>query len=125
MRVLDSLHSINIPGNYKEYLAQYMANISEIPYIHTVYLFGSCANEAVTKFSDIDLFITTDREITEDEEAEITAFRRPAYSLKAIPMDIIVQPDRKFNEFADIAGMVQHQIARKGININGLLFKRG
>ncbi len=125
MRELDSLNALNIPDNYKEYLGQYLANISDIPYIHTVYLFGSCANETVTGYSDIDIFITTDREITDDEEAELALYRRPNYSYKIIPMDIIIQTNNKFNEFTNTIGMLQNQIARKGINMNGLLFKRG
>jgi predicted nucleotidyltransferase len=124
MREIDSLDSLNIPDRYKEYLGQYLANISDIPYIHTVYLFGSCATETVKRYSDIDLFITTDREISDDEDWEIAVERRPEYSKKSIPMDIIIQPDSLFHRFTDNIAMVQNQVVKKGVILNGLLLKR-
>ncbi len=125
MREIDSLDALNIPDRYKEYLGEYLKNISDIPYIHTVYLFGSCAAENVRKGSDIDLFITTHREITDEEDWEIASERRPEHTMKSVPMDIIIQPDEKFHRYTDSLGMVQRQVARKGIILNGLLSKRG
>jgi predicted nucleotidyltransferase len=125
VRSIDTLDSLNIPGRYKEYLVEYLDNISDVPYIHTVYLFGSCAAENVQKGSDIDLFITTSREITDEEDWDLAVQRLPEYSAKTIQMDVIIQPDNKFQEFIDTFGILQRQVYMKGINLNGLLSKRG
>ena len=121
MRKIESLDAINIPANYKSYIIKYLRNISTTPFISRVMLFGSCARENVQKYSDIDMFITTNREITEDEEALITYGCIPDYSTETIPTDIIVQTEINFSKYVNSFGMVQKQIYKEGVDISGLL----
>ena len=121
MRNVESLDAIDIPISYKSYISKYLQNISAIPYIHRVILFGSCARENVKKYSDIDIFITTNRAITEDEEALITLHCIPDYSIGTVPTDIIVQTESDFVSHADDIGMVQRQVLREGVDLSGLL----
>jgi len=89
-----------------------------------VILFGSCARGKVRKYSDIDIFITTHREITEDEEVFLTFHCIPDYSYETVPTDIIVQTESEFANHADIVGMIQNQIAKEGVDLSGLLHQR-
>jgi predicted nucleotidyltransferase len=121
MRSVDSLDAINMPVDYKTYLAKYLHNISDVPFISRVMLFGSCARENTHKYSDIDIFITTNREITEAEETLIAYDCLPEYSMETIPTDIIVQSESDFRKYINSFGMVQKQVNREGVNISGLL----
>ena len=120
MRKIDSLDAINIPIMYRAYISKYLDNISEIPFISRVMLFGSCSKENVQKYSDIDIFITTSREITEDEEALITFYCVPEYSKDTLPTDIIVQTEDDFDKYKDGFGMVQRQVIKKGVDITAV-----
>ena len=124
MKKINSLDSIEIPQNYRNYLLEFIKNISEIPFINRVILFGSCAKKNVTKYSDIDLFITTNREITEDEEMLVSFYSIPEYDINTLPTDIIIQTENDFNNYADTFGMVQKQIVNEGIDLSGLLRQR-
>jgi predicted nucleotidyltransferase len=120
-RKVESLDAINIPADYKSYIIKYLENISTVPFISRVMLFGSCARENVQKYSDIDIFITTNRVITEDEEAFITYYCIPEYSMETVPTDIIVQTEIDFGKHTNSFGMVQKQIFKEGVDISGLL----
>jgi len=124
MKKINSLDSIEIPQNYRNYLLEFIKNISEIPFINRVILFGSCAKKNVTKYSDIDLFITTNREITEDEEMLVSFYSIPEYDINTLPTDIIIQNENDFNNYADTFGMVQKQVVNEGIDLSGLLRQR-
>ena len=124
MRKVESLETIDIPISYKSYISKYLQNISAVPYIHRVILFGSCARENVKKYSDIDIFITTNREITEDEEALITFHCIPDYSKETVPTDIIVQTESDFVSYTDDMGMVQGRVIEEGVDLSGLLLQR-
>jgi len=124
MRSVDSLEAINIPPKYKSHLNNYMRNISALPFVNRVILFGGCAREDVKKYSDIDLFITTNRSITEDEETYITYYCMPEYSKDTVPTDIIVQTEKDFNKYVGDRGMVQSQVFNEGVDISGLLRER-
>ena len=124
MRKIESLDAIDIPIAYKLYISNYLKNISAIPFIHRVMLFGSCARGKVRECSDIDLFITTRREITEDEEMLLTYHCIPDYSHETVPTDIIVQTEREFVNYAGNVGMIQRQIVKEGVDLSGLLHQR-
>ena len=121
MRTVESIEALNIPVDYQAYISKYIQNISSITFISRVMLFGSCARESVRKYSDIDIFITTNREITEDEEALITFHSIPEYSVDTLPTDIIVQTESEFCNYIESFGMVQKQVAREGVDLSGLL----
>lgn len=121
MRTIESLDTLDIPTGYKSYIFEYLQNISSFSFIDRVMLFGSCAREEVTKYSDIDIFITTNREITEEEETLITFYCIPEYSKETLPTDIIVQSEKDFVNYADRFGMVQCQVIKEGVDLSGLL----
>lgn len=123
MRTIESLYTLNIPNEYREYISKYIQNISDIPYISRIFLFGSCAKEVVSAHSDIDFFITTNREISEDEEMLITMYSLPEYSAETIPTDIIVQSENSFCNYINSIGMVQRQVNKEGVDLSGLLHK--
>ena len=121
MRSIKAIEDLNIPPKYRNYISQFLKNISDIPFISRVILFGSCAKETVKSRSDIDIFITTVNTITEDEEFLITFDRLPPYSTDSISMDIIVQPELVYNKYKDTACMIQKQINYYGVDLSGLL----
>jgi len=121
MRTVKSIDALNIPADYQAYISKYIQNISSIPFISRVMLFGSCARESVRKYSDIDIFITTSREISDDEEMLVAFLCLPEYSIDTIPIDIIVQPESDFTDHIDRVGMVQQQVNKYGVDLSGLL----
>ena len=121
MRIIQSLGALNIPMDYQAYIEKYIQNVSKIPFISKVILFGSCAREMITEHSDIDIFIITNREISEDEEMLVTFNCLPEYSIDTIPIDILVQSERAFADYMNSYGMVQQQVNKYGVDISGLL----
>ena len=59
--------------------------------------------------------------ITEDEEALITFYCIPDYSIRTVPTDIIVQTESDFVSYIDDMGMVQSQVIKEGVDLSGLL----
>ena len=122
MRVVQNINELSMPPKYKAYLSEYLRNISDIPYISRVILFGSCARGEITKYSDIDIFVTVNREITEEEEYALMAGRLPLYSPEAnVSADILVQYEKDFGKYIDTFGMVQKQVNRYGVDLSELL----
>jgi len=121
MRLIESFDELNIPAEYKEYLDEYFRNLSDVPFISRVILFGSCAREEVGEYSDIDILITTDRQVTDDDEYLIACECRPTYSVQSIPMDIIVQDEDTFARHENTFGMVQRQAMLDGVDLSGLI----
>jgi len=124
MRIIQDITDLNIPHNYQTYISEYLQNLTNITFISRVILFGSCAKEEVKERSDIDIFITATRDLTDEEETRLTYHCRPEYSEKTIPMDVIVQPENKFAKYINAFGMVQKQVNRYGVDLSGLLHKR-
>ncbi|MCL1999370.1 MAG: nucleotidyltransferase domain-containing protein [Turicibacter sp.] len=122
MRTIKSINELNIPPNYQAYLSAYLRNIKDIPYISRVILFGSCARENVRKYSDIDIFVTVNRDISLAEEFLISCDSLPEYEMDThISTDILVQTETKFDNFSDSFGMVQKQVIKDGVDLSGLL----
>ena len=121
MRFIQSFDELNIPNDYKEYLSEYLHNLSNISFISRVILFGSCAREEVREYSDIDIFITADRKVTHEDEFIITCECRPPHSMKSIPLDIIIQDEDTFAERLDSFGMIQKQVRSDGVDLSGVL----
>ena len=124
MRNIEALDDLDIPDDYRECISEYINNLSSFPFISRVILFGSCARESVERLSDIDIFVTANRDITEDEEISITAYCYPEYAVGKIPMDIIVQPENIFIKYINKLGMVQQQVNKYGVDLSGLLHQR-
>ena len=121
MRIIQSIDDLDIPPRYKSFILTYLQNISNISFISRVILFGSCAKEAVTKHSDIDIFITANREITPDDEVLLMFDSLPPYSTDDLSIDIIIQREDVFNSHKNSFGMVQKQVNKHGVDLSGLL----
>lgn len=121
MRTIQSIEELNIPPKYQSYLLKYLQNIADIPFISRVILFGSCAKESVTKYSDIDIFVTVNREISEEEEFSISCDSLPEYSEYPLSSDILVQPESTFNKYKDTTCMIQKQVNYYGVDLSGLI----
>ncbi|MCL1999366.1 MAG: nucleotidyltransferase domain-containing protein [Turicibacter sp.] len=121
MRTIKSINELNIPPDYKAYISAFLKNLSTVPFISRVILFGSCAREEVTEYSDIDIFITANREITLDDEMIIDWQCRPKYTADTLPLDVIVQTETAFRQFENAFGMVQKQVNKDGVDLSGLL----
>jgi len=116
MRTVESLSILNIPADYQSYITEYFRNRSEIPFVSRVILFGSCAREMVKRRSDIDIFITTNRDISEDEEMLLTFHCLPPFSPATIPTDTIVQSESAFESNVNQFGTVQKQVDKNGVD---------
>ncbi|MCL2362484.1 MAG: nucleotidyltransferase domain-containing protein [Defluviitaleaceae bacterium] len=121
MRTIKSFDELKIPVGYKEYLSQYLRNLSDISFINRVILYGSCAREDVGEHSDIDIFVTVDRQVTDADEYLVACECRPPHSMKSIPMDIIVQNEDAFTKHESAFGMLQKQVAKEGVDLSGFL----
>jgi len=124
MRTINAITDLKIPEKYQMHITEYLDNIATIPFISRVVLFGSCAKEAVTPHSDIDIFITANREISLDEELHVTCYCLPAYSEDGISTDVLIQSENVFNEYVNTVGMVQKQVNHFGVDLSGLIRKR-
>jgi len=121
LRTIQSFDELNIPCDYKEYLSAYLHNLSSVPFISRVILFGSCAREEISDYSDIDIFITATRKVSNEDEFLIACECRPPSSMKSIPLDIIIQDEETFAKFGDSFGMIQKQANLDGVDLNGFL----
>ena len=124
MRTIQNLEELNIPSKYRDYISKYIENIADLPFINRVILFGSCARGGVSSHSDIDIFVTVNREISEAEEFLISSDRLPDYNAAtSISTDILVQPETTFNKFINTTCMIQKQVQYYGVDLSGLISK--
>ena len=123
MRAIQSIKDLEIPTRYQTYILKYLENISDIPYVSRVILFGSCAKGTVTKYSDIDLFVTVNREISLDEEFLISSDRLPDLG-DYLSTDILVQSEDTFNRFTDTTCAIQKQVNYYGVDLSEFIPKR-
>ena len=123
MRSIKSLEEMNIPPQYRNFISAYLQNISGISYISSVILFGSCAKEAVKENSDIDIFVTVDRDISLDEEFLISYYLLPEHADDQISTDIIVQPESTFRQYMNTTCTLQKQVNHFGVDLSGLISK--
>ncbi|MCL1996666.1 MAG: nucleotidyltransferase domain-containing protein [Defluviitaleaceae bacterium] len=123
MRTITSIDELDIPQRYRDYLAEYLANIAaaDLPFISRVILFGSCAKGTTRKSSDIDIFVTTNREVTDDEDFLLGWEYLPPCSPQSVFIDVLVQPEEKFNTYIDTFGMVQKQVHKHGVDLSGFI----
>ena len=124
MRTINAITDLKIPEKYQNYIMAYLDNIADIPYISRVLLFGSCAKEAVTPRSDIDIFVTVTRKVSLEEEFLITDYRLPSDSVARVSTDILVQHEEDFNKYINTTCMVQKQVNHFGVDLSGLIPKR-
>lgn len=125
MHTINNLNELSLPLSYIEFIDIFLKNVAKIPFVQKVVLFGSCATGQIRENSDIDLFIITDREITEDEEFKISFECRPKYSAHTyIPVDMIIKPIHIYDKFKFAFGMVEKYIELEGVDLSGPLSER-
>ena len=124
MRAIHDVDELNLPIKYKKFISSYLKNIADVSYIDKVILFGSCAKEAVHKFSDIDIFVAVNRDINEDEEFFISFHSLPTQLEEYVSADIIVQLHSTFLKYINTTCMLQKQINHFGVDLSGLIHQR-
>ena len=122
MQKINTLDDLNISYKYKDFLKIFLSNVSAIKSVINVILFGSLAKGNFDSKSDIDLFIITKEEPTEEEEFYIMADCAPSYESKFyIHSDILVCSKNKYEKYKNETGMVQKYVEKEGIDLSGLL----
>ena len=122
MKKITSLDQLNIPNNYKGFLAHFLSNASKADYVSRVILFGSSARGQVHKRSDIDLFVITKNDISLDDEFYLMNDCVPSGDDEFyVPSDIIVNPINNYEKFKDVFGMLQRAVEREGVDLSELL----
>ena len=128
MRTISSIEELNIPLKHQEHILKFIDNVADVPFINIisrVILFGSCAREEVTPYSDIDIFITTTRDMDLQDEFFLMDDCLPPYVVgEYVSTDILVQPESIFNAHINSFGTVQKQVNKYGVDLSGLLRKR-
>ncbi len=121
MTTINDINQLSLPDLYKETLAFMVSKLQDFPIVKDVILFGSCARQDISKYSDIDLALVVDEPISFEEEGEIDwAIRKWESNL---PCDIIFIPEYAFSQ--EIKGeTVIRPILREGVRLSGLLHQR-
>ena len=118
MRAIFDINQLSLPKAYKEALTFMISKIQEFPVINDVILFGSCARQGVSQYSDIDLALVVSKVLSPEEEWSIdNSIRNWDVNL---PCDVIFIPEKIFEQ--EIKGeTVIRPILREGIRLSGLL----
>ena len=116
---------LGLPEKQCGFLRVFLANISTIPNVDRVILFGSCAKGTFRMESDVDLFVITKDTPTVDEEIYIMAECPPDYESKYyLHSDIIIKSRDQYDNCKYEMGMVQKYVELDGVDLTGLLQKR-
>ena len=122
MQWASNFYDLKLPEKQQGFLRVFLSNLSELPNVERVILFGSCAKGAVNASSDVDLFIVTKVEPTIDEEVYIMAECPPDYESEYyLESDIIIKPINQYEKYKDVMGMVQKYVELDGVDLTGLL----
>ena len=125
MKTYNSINELNIPAKLNKFLKKYLVNISHIPSIDRIILFGSCAKGYATADSDIDLLILGDS-IDQDAETEIFCSCIPDVPPdEYVSIDIIVSTHETYDKHKTRLGYVERQIERDGIDVSGYITDLG
>ena len=85
-------------------------------------LFGSFARGNFHSKSDVDLFIITKEEPTEEDEFFVMNDCAPSYSSEFyVQSDILVCSKNTYERYKNETGMVQKYVEKEGIDLSGLL----
>jgi predicted nucleotidyltransferase len=80
------------------------------------FLFGSYARKQATSRSDVDLLVVlTSASSTTNWLVETAELRRRLELDKAV--DLIVMDKKSYDEWKDVEGSVQHEVAREGVRL--------
>ena len=117
MTAILDINQLSLPEKYKETISFMLSKLQAFPVVKDAILFGSCARQGVSKFSDIDLAIVVSEPISPEEEWNIdNSIRNWDANL---PCDIIFIPADAFEH--EIKGeTIIRPILREGVRLSGL-----
>ncbi len=121
IRTINSLDELALPIMFKKFIESYLNNISKFDCVEKIILFGSCAKGIANENSDVDLFIITTDEISEDLEYQIIFDNVPNLSDGYVKNDIILKSRQIYNQYKNHTGMLQKAAEREGVDLSGLL----
>lgn len=121
MYSVNNLDELRLPNKHRRFIESYLDNISKFDCIDKIILFGSCAKGTATENSDVDLFVITSKDISEELEFEIIFDNIPKLNEGYVKNDILLKSRHLYNKYKNEAGMVQKAVEREGIDISGLL----
>jgi hypothetical protein len=124
MRKAEDFSDLKLPEKHMIFLRHFINNLSSVENVDRLILFGSCARGTFRPDSDIDLFIVTKTELTQEDEIYIYCDCPPIYNEQLyVDPDIIIQIADKYDKFKYEPGMVQKYVELDGIDLTGLLRK--
>ena len=119
-RLINSIDELKVSLRHKNFISVFLENIKSDNRISKIILFGSCAKGNAHDRSDIDILITTHDDIGEEQELEFYDYL-PPYNENYVPCDLLVMPEKRYNENIENPFFVQKYINIHGVELNGLL----
>jgi predicted nucleotidyltransferase len=115
---INNIDQLSIPDTYKETLTFMLFKLRDFPVVKDIILFGSCARQNLSDYSDIDLALVVSEPISPEEEWSID------YSIRNwdsnLACDVIFVPERAFD--GEIRGdTIIRSILQEGVRLSGLL----
>jgi predicted nucleotidyltransferase len=106
--------TLDLPEYLLHELDQLLMHIASDRLVKTVVLFGSTARNSRNESSDIDLLILVDTDSAVDHARISTRIRKKAFELLSLPLDLIVESHRDFQERVHLPTL-ERKIAREGM----------
>ena len=119
-RLINSIDELKVSLRHKNFISVFLENIKSDNRISKIILFGSCAKGNAHDRSDIDILITTHDDIGEEQELGFYDYL-PPYNENYVPCDLLVMPEKRYNENIGTPFFVQKYINMHGVELNGLL----
>ena len=121
MTTITDIDQLSLPEIYNETILHMVSKIREFPVVKGVILFGSCARQNVSEYSDIDLALVVPEPLSIEEEWNIDSLIRNWDTNLAC--DVIFVPENVFDK--EIKGdTVIRAIVNEGVRLDGLLYQR-
>ena len=118
MITIDDINQLSLPDLYKETISHMVARLLDFPVVKDIILFGSCARQDISNFSDIDLAVIVSESLSHEEEWYIDNSIRNWDT--NIACDVIFLPEAVLKR--EIRGeTIIRPILREGVSLNGLL----
>ena len=121
MIAIDDINQLSLPDLYKETISHMVTRLLDFPAVKDIILFGSCARQDISNYSDIDLAVIVSESLSHEEEWHIDNSIRNWDA--NIACDVIFLPETVFKR--EIRGeTIIRPILREGVSLNGLLRQR-
>jgi len=121
MIIIDDIDQLSLPDLYKKTIMYMVIKLHDFPTVKDIILFGGCARQDISNFSDIDLAVIVSESLSHAEEWHIDNSIRN-WDVN-IACDVIFLPETAFKR--KIKGeTIIRPILREGVSLNGLLRQR-